>query len=289
MNRFSKYLLIIFSAFISLNILFPPFLYSLPQDGSVIHGNTQITHTSPNKMEIQQKTNKTVINWSQFNIYQSESVSFIQPSSRAIALNRVLGINASIIDGLLSANGNIFLLNPNGIVIGKTGQVNVNGLLATTLNMSDSDFMNDNFVFEMQTNQSLSSIINKGSIKVNDGGFVSLLGDSVINEGVVIANLGTVHLGIDNTIEISFQGNDYFSFMVKENEKQLLEDDNQSDSITKLIENKGKIQANGGKVLISTRTAREICKSVINLDGLIESNTTNGYTLANSVTINFTI
>ncbi|KPA14777.1 filamentous hemagglutinin family, partial [Candidatus Magnetomorum sp. HK-1] len=270
-RMYRMYLIILF--LLVFNFTFPASLYCLPQGGNVTHGEATISQPSAVDMHIQQTTDKTVINWKQFDIYKSETVSFIQPSKHAIALNRVMGVNSSFIDGLLSANGRVFLLNPHGVLIGKNGQVNVNGFLASTLNMKDSDFINDRFVFEIHENQSLASIINKGSIKTKDGGFVSLLGSSVKNEGAIIANMGTVQLGSGKKMELNFEGNNLINFIVDSNDHDEIISDSSAETEQTGIEHKGSIQANGGKVLISSTSARSLMKSVINIDGDITADT----------------
>ena len=123
------------------------------------------------------------INWQSFNIGKREAVQFVQPNSSSVALNRVLGADPSSILGSLSANGKVFLVNPNGILFGKGAQVNVGGLFASTLNITDADFMAGRYKF---TGSGNGTILNQGSINA-DGGYVALLGANVSNEGVITA------------------------------------------------------------------------------------------------------
>ena len=88
---------------------------SLPTDGVVVSGNTTVTTTGPT-MTINQTSQKTAINWDSFNIAQGHTVKFVQPNSRSVALNRVIGHDPSVILGNLSANGQVFLINPNGVL-----------------------------------------------------------------------------------------------------------------------------------------------------------------------------
>ncbi|HEX7899995.1 MAG TPA: filamentous hemagglutinin N-terminal domain-containing protein, partial [Planctomycetota bacterium] len=109
--------------------------------GQVIQGGATITSPSTTTTVIDQSTDRVIINWNGFSVGADSSVIFNQPGSTSVALNRVIGGNPSSILGSLSANGQIFLLNPNGIVFGQGSQVNVNGLVASTLSLADSDFM----------------------------------------------------------------------------------------------------------------------------------------------------
>src|SRR5690606_28192186 len=112
-----------------------------------------------------------------------------QPNSSAIALNRVLGSDPSQILGGLEANGQVWLLNPNGVLFGKNAQVNVGGLVASTLNLSDADFLKAQRTF---SGDGAGQVVNHGSLTARDGGYVALLGGQVSNHGIVSARLGTV-------------------------------------------------------------------------------------------------
>ena len=144
-------------------------------------------------LHIHQASHKAIINWRGFSINADELVRFLQPSASAIALNRVTGGDPSIILGQLIANGRIFLINPNGIVFGPGARVDVGGLLATTLNMTDADFLAGRYIFQ-QAGANLGSVINQGTITAAPGGFVALSAPGVLNAGTITVHLGTVHL-----------------------------------------------------------------------------------------------
>ena len=118
------------------------------------------------------------MNWQGFNIAAGETVNFVQPNRSAIALNRVLGGEASSIYGQLSANGQVFLVNANGILFGRGAQVNVGGLVASTLDLSVADFMNGKRTFS----GSGGRIDNFGTLSA-EGGYIALLGGQVSNQG----------------------------------------------------------------------------------------------------------
>src|SRR5512133_4256573 len=133
--------------------------FALPTGGQVSAGAGSIGQ-SGSAMTIRQSSEKLAINWQSFGIGANETVNFSQPSAGAIALNRVLGSDPSAIYGKLNANGQVFLLNPNGVLFGKSAQVNVGGLVASTLNVSDADFMAKNFRFT----GTAGSVKNEGAI-----------------------------------------------------------------------------------------------------------------------------
>ena len=142
---------------------------------------------SGNAMTVKQASQNFSVNWQSFGIASGETVRFVQPSVSAIALNRVLGNDASQIYGNLQANGQVFLINPNGVLFGRGAQVDVGGLVASTLNITDADFLAGNFRFQGTG----GNVTNQGSINAN---YVALLGNQVLNEGVITAQLGTVAL-----------------------------------------------------------------------------------------------
>ena len=112
--------------------------YANPQGGNVVAGQVTIMNTS-NLTSINQSTNKAIINWQSFNINSNEHTKFIQPSKSSWTLNRVGGVDPSSILGKLSANGQIMLVNPAGIVFGQGSSVDVAGIVATTANISNQN------------------------------------------------------------------------------------------------------------------------------------------------------
>ena len=98
--------------------------------------------TIGNTLTVTQSTNQAILNWSAFNIDANGHVVFDQPGASAVALNRIFQASPSQIFGTLQANGQIYLINQNGFVFGPSAQVNVGGLLASTLNISDNTFKN---------------------------------------------------------------------------------------------------------------------------------------------------
>src|SRR6185503_4994394 len=118
---------------------------ALPTGGRVVAGQAAISQAGA-ALTIQQNTARAAIDWQTFNIGASAAVVFSQPSASAIALNRVLGADPSQIFGRLSANGRVFLTNPNGILFAPGAQVDVGGLLASTLSMSTDDFMSGRYL-----------------------------------------------------------------------------------------------------------------------------------------------
>ena len=177
--------------------------WSLPQGADVTHGNVTIQNAGSTQT-ITQGSDRAIINWNGFNIDVGELVNIVQPSSISAILNRVVGQDPSVILGQLRANGQVFLVNPNGIVFGDTAQINVGSLVSSTLNITDDDFLRGNLNFEQAPDKALASVINHGTIKIDDNGFLVLTGPMVANEGVILARVGQVALAGGTRSTVSF-------------------------------------------------------------------------------------
>ena len=184
---------------------------ALPDGATVQHGGATI-NVGGQQMTIQQTTQQAIINWNGFNISAGELVNFLQPSQLASVLNRVTGVDPSVINGILQGNGNIFLINPNGVLIGPGGMVNAGGFLASTLDLSNEDFLSGNMHFTQTSGRDFAAVVNQGEIKVTDGGFVMLLAPSVGNEGLILAKNGSVTLGAGKEATVNFDGRNLVNF-----------------------------------------------------------------------------
>jgi filamentous hemagglutinin family protein len=156
---------------------------NLPDGGRVTVGNATIT-AARNRLTVNQTSQNTAINWNSFNIGAGNTVTFVQPNRNSIALNRVVGGDASVIMGNLNSNGQVFLINPNGVLFGRGAQVSVGGLVASTLDMSDADLVAGRRHF---AGSSSAAVPQPGQYHRSSGGHVALLGASVSNTGVISA------------------------------------------------------------------------------------------------------
>jgi filamentous hemagglutinin family protein len=230
--------------------------FAAPSGGVVTSGGATISQ-SGNTTNIVQSTSKATINWQNFSIASNEIVNFNQPSVNSITLNRVIGNERSVIDGALNANGQVWILNSNGILFNSNAKINTAGLIATTKNITDADFNAGNYKF---TGNSSESVVNMGTIEASDSGYVAMLANTVQNDGTIKAYKGTVHLTGASEATINLNGNSIVSLTVN---KGVLD---------ALVENKGAILADGGKIYLTTNAIDEILKGVVNNTGLIEAN-----------------
>ena len=229
--------------------------HAAPAGGSVSAGSGSIA-TQGSATMVTQSSQNLAINWNSFGIAQGESVTFVQPNASAIALNRVLGSDASQIYGRLSANGRVFLLNPNGILFGKTAQVSVGGLVATTLGLSDADFLAGKRTFAGGG----GAVVNQGEMTA-PAGYIAFLGARASNQGSVQAQLGTVVLAAGRQVTLDFAGDKLLSVQVDRG------------ALNALAENRQLIRADGGTVVLSARAADALVTAVVNNTGVIQART----------------
>ena len=248
--------------FLCINLIFPCAIFALPQNASVLSGQVDMV-SSARQMNIHQNSQKAIINWQSFSIDSGEMVRFVQPGVHAAILNRVTGAHPSLINGLMQANGNVFLINPNGMLIGPSGVIQTHGFIGSTLSINDNDFLNDSFTFEFQPGTPIGKIINRGLIESRDAGFVSLLAPEIENHGTIMANMGKVHLAAGERIKLSFVENNLISFAIDPKDIPSMTDTS--------IENTGKIQASSGEILMSAKTVGDMVHSVVNNSGIIEA------------------
>ena len=238
-----------------------------PQGGQVVAGQGDISNPTSTTTLINQQSNRLVIDWTSFNIASNETVQFDQPSVSAMALNRILDQNPSQIFGSIIANGQVYLLNPNGIIFGKTAIVNVGGLFATGLNISNSDFMSGNLKFAAPDGQDGGYIVNHGVLQAADGGSINLIGSSVLNDGIIIANLGQVNLAAGSAVTVDFNGDGLMQFQVTGAVLHKMVNAQTGAAIT----NAGKIEANGGTVVMTAAVAEQVLMQAVNNSGIVQA------------------
>lgn len=175
-----------------------------PTGGVVVNGNVQFHNPNANTLQINQSSNLAIIDWQDFSIGVGETTQFVQPSASATVLNRVVTGNPSAIYGSLLANGNVFVVNPNGIVVGAGGVIDVGGsFVASTLDISNNDFLSggpNRFYGDSQT-----GITNFGTISSRNGDVI-LMGGFVDNQGQIGALNGAVALSSGGDILVSESG-----------------------------------------------------------------------------------
>ena len=229
-----------------------------PVGGQVVSGTGSVTQSGATTT-IQQTSQNLSLNWQSFNIAPQEKVNFVQPSASAIAVNRIFDTNGTKILGQLNANGQVYLINPNGILFGQGAQVNVGALVASTLDFNDASLNGSTRTF---SGSGSGSIVNQGTINATGtGGYVALLGNTVSNQGTITAPQGAVALGAGSAATLTFQNNSLVKMQVDQS------------VLNSLAENGGLIRADGGMVVLSAGAKDALLASVVNNTGVIEART----------------
>ncbi len=227
-----------------------------PQGGVVTGGAGTISQGN-NTTTINQATDRLAIDWQSFDVAADERVQYIQPDSSSVALNRILSNRGSEIHGRIDANGQVILVNPNGVIFGENAVVNAGGILASGLSIDPADFMNGDLHFQaLEGTDGL--VINSGLLHAATGGSVSLLGKQVKNEGLISANLGTVNLAAGTEAIVTFDDLGLVGVQVTQAVLQ------EEIGVDPAILNSGEITAEQGNILISGSVSGDIFSQAVN-------------------------
>lgn len=225
---------------------------ALPSGGNVVAGTVTIGSPSPAaRLDINQTSNRAVIEWNSFDIGQNAEVTFIQPNATAIVLNRVVGGTApSLIAGKLTANGVVAVLNSNGALFAGTADVNVGGLIASTGQIDSSTFMTGGNLLGVGNAQDGEIVVSAGaSITVADAGLAAFLAPSVRNSGTITATAGRLQLGAGTVFTLDLASDGLLQIDVGAN--------------SPLVQNLGGVFASGGQIQLSARQASALLDQTI--------------------------
>jgi len=192
-----------------------------------------------------------IIHWQSFSINPGELTRFIQQNPDSAVLNRITGQDPSQILGALQSNGRVFLVNPNGILFGQGAQVDVNGLVASTLNISNQDFLNGKLLF--QAGDKAGNLTNQGAITTPAGGQVILIAPNVENSGIITSPKGDVMLAAGHTVQLVDTLNPELRVVLSAPEHEAL--------------NLGQVIAQGGKTGIYGALVRQ--RGIVNADSAV--------------------
>lgn len=246
-------------------LFYNSYAFANPQGGQVVSGSATIT-TSPNVVLVNQSTNSSVINWQSFSVNAGEITQFNVPTSSSMTLNRVIGQQASQIFGSLKSNGRVILVNGAGIHFGPNSTVDVAGIMASTLNISNENFNAGKYIFNKDGTH-LSSVVNDGVISTADGGFVALIAPVIVNNGTINARLGDVILASGKKVTMDFSGDGLINFAVDASEQVF---DENGKEIQTSIKNTGSVIAKGGVVSLKGKTLDNVLDNIINVSGYID-------------------
>lgn len=251
-------------SFCGLSVLIPAMCIALPHGQEVVSGSATFKTPKAGSMVVT-ASDKTIVNYDSFDIQGNEKVQFVQPSSSATVLNRITGQKVSVIQGSLTANGRIFLVNPYGMYFGPSAVVNAGSIVASTLNIRNSDFTAGNYNFNVSTTDITGAQIqNEGTLTaINQKGAVVLLSPTVTNKGIIQAQAGKVVLAAAESVTLNFDGDGLINFALGD------------DIENAVIRQSGTISAPNGDVFLQAGTAQAVIKNVVNTDGVQAGNVIN--------------
>jgi filamentous hemagglutinin family protein len=237
-----------------------PLAHSAPTGGVVVDGKGAISQAGLNT-RVDQRSDRLSLNWDTFNVGRNERVQFVQPGADAIALNRILDSSGSQILGRIDANGQVILMNPNGVIFGRDAVINVGGLVASGLNISSDDFMNGDLLFS-GVEGTAGTVVNRGLINAAVGGNVALLGKNVTNQGLISAELGHVALAAGSEAVVTFDDQGLIGVRI---DQSTLADEL---GTAYAVNNSGTIEAKGGKILLNASVSADLFSAAVNSGGM---------------------
>ncbi|WP_418024725.1 MBG domain-containing protein [Paracoccus sp. TD-10] len=237
---------------------------TLPSGPNVVGGSASVSTPNPGAMRVDQLSDRAIIDWTSFSIGAGGSVRVHQPGRDAALLNRVTGDSPTRIDGFLGANGQVFVVNRNGILVGREGRIATAGFVGSTLDISNEDFTAGRLRF---SGDRPGRVENRGRIDIIPGGYAALLGGRVANSGTIRVPLGTVGLGAGRRAVLNLSGDNFLSVALPPAE---------DGEAMALVEQHGRISADGGVIEIEAATARHAARHAINLSGVTEARTVSG-------------
>ncbi|MBX2860719.1 MAG: filamentous hemagglutinin N-terminal domain-containing protein [Vampirovibrio sp.] len=234
-------------------------VYALPQGYEVVSGD--VTFQVNNKELVVTSTgNQAIVEYQSFNVSPDERVQFNLAGANASILNRILG-GPSAINGAIQSNGQVFLVNPAGIRIGKTAHIQTGGFIASTLNLSNNNYLNNTLKFQRAYDTSSSGIHNEGHLEAKD--FIALLGNQLSNGGVINVEEGSVAMAVGDQIQVDISPNMAVEITVDEGLKEQIE------TVEDHITNTGKITAH--TIALEAKLAKSAISRVVNLEGIIQA------------------
>jgi trimeric autotransporter adhesin len=234
---------------------------ALPTGAQVSAGSasfTQSTLAGAAVLTVNQSTSQLITNWQNFDIGANAKVEFKQPNASSVALNQVRGSDPSRIFGQLSANGQVFLVNPAGIYFSSSAQVNTASLVASTLKLSDENFLAGRYVFD-RSSGAAGGITNAGSIRTHAGGFVALIAPQVVQQGKIETPQGGTYLAAGKQVEIQLLGQGLLSVKIPQGE------------LDALVRNEGHIASDGGQISLTAKGTAKLLSSVVNNTGVLQA------------------
>jgi filamentous hemagglutinin family protein len=247
-----------------------PAANTLPTGYSVNSGNVAISSTSSATnaaMTIKQTTDKASINWQSFSIGSGAAVNIQQNSASSVLLNRVVGNDPSQIFGKLTANGQVILINPNGVVFGKGGSVTASAFTASTFGMTEEDFKKGKHKFSRNGSTASVTVEEGATITTTvPGGYVALIASNLNNQGRISTQQGAVVLAAGESVALPAAMTDSVGIPLSSKVRLELA----PSTINASVENGGTITTEGGQVLMQAAALSDAVASITHT-GIIDT------------------
>ncbi|MGG5820953.1 filamentous hemagglutinin N-terminal domain-containing protein [Falsiroseomonas sp. HW251] len=239
-----------------------------PQGGAVVAGQASIAQ-QPNATVVTQQSQRAAIEWRTYDVGANQAVIYQQPGAAAVALNRVTGANVSEIAGRIQANGQVVLVNPNGVLVHRGAVVEAQSFIASTADTTNAAFMAGRLQFD-RPGRPGARIENRGEITVREAGLAALVAPNVVNSGRINARLGTVVLAGAETHTIDLHGDGLVSFDIT-GQVRTAPSGPDGRPVRSLVTNTGTVVAEGGTVLLTARAADGIVQDLVTAGGTIRA------------------
>lgn len=230
-----------------------------PAGGVVAHGDAAIRQ-SGQVTAVQQSSDRIIIDWQSFDVDAGETVRFEQPDAKSVALNRVAAGAASRIEGAIEANGNVWLVNPSGVMFGGGSRVDVGGLIVSTADISDDNFINGNMAFDRPGDPG-AAIVNEGGITFAEAGLAAFVAPEVINRGRIAGRLGRITIAGRDSFAVDISGDGMFAIDLSD----------AAPALHARLVNEGEISAEGGVVVIDAAALRDAVDGSVSAGGVVSA------------------
>lgn len=233
--------------------------YALPQGEQVVGGSANFERTS-RQLTVDQQSDRLFVDWDSFNIGKKARTDFVQPASKSLAVNRVVGssVQPTRILGRLTANGRVVVLDQNGVIFSPGSVVDVNGIVVSTGDLDPDAVMDGDKILTFD-NFGSGKIVNQGTFVIEDSGLAAFVSPHVENSGTIFARLGRIEFAAGEAVTVDLYGDKLVEIAVDDE----LE--------TALLKNTGRIQAEAGAIAMTARAAKGIVDNVINMNGLVQA------------------
>ncbi|MFT6227284.1 MAG: filamentous hemagglutinin family protein, partial [Paracoccaceae bacterium] len=230
-----------------------------PKGGVVAHGDAAII-SGGQVTAIKQSSDRIIIDWQSFDIGADEAVRFDQPGRGSVALNRIKAGNPSAIDGRIEANGNVWIVNPSGVMFGHGARIDVGGLIVSTTDISDENFTKGNMVFNRPGDPG-AQIVNDGAITFAEAGLAGFVAPEVINRGQITGRLGRITIAGKDSFSVDISGDGMFALDLS---------DAAPAAHARLV-NQGLIDVAGGVVVIDAASVRDAVDGTVSAGGVVSA------------------